>query len=235
MPPQRRDVPKPTPYNPLDERNLGRAIREEMERQPVRPVPPERFLGAGLYALYYVGHLAIYEGVNDADCTTPIYVGKAEAGTSSYGTFVEGTETTNLHDRIRAHMNSIRQATENLLVGDFRVRYLVTSDVHIVLGEAGLLQAFAPVLWNTVVTGFGINAPGSGRERQRKSRWDTLHPGRGRAAGRPENELSSEELTRLVRRAIDARLAGEPTPEEVLAERPDLDEGIGDDEAVSTD
>lgn len=235
MPPRRRDVLKPAPYNPLDERNLGRAIREEMERQPVHPVVPERFAGAGLYALYYIGNLDVYRGISDADCTTPIYVGKAEAGTSSYGTFVEGTETTNLYDRIRAHMNSVRQAKENLLVEDFRVRYLVTSDVHIVLGEAGLLQAFAPVLWNTVVTGFGINAPGAGRGGQRKSRWDTLHPGRRRAVDRPNNELSIEELTRLVRRAIGARLAGEPPPDDVLAERPDLDEGIGEDDGLHRD
>jgi hypothetical protein len=235
VPPRRRQALKPTPYNPLDERNLGRAIREEMERQPVHPVPPDRFMGAGLYALYYVGRLVIYDGINDRECITPIYVGKAEAGTSSYGTFVEGTETTNLYDRIRAHMNSIRQAPENLSVDDFRVRYLVTSDVHIVLGEAGLLQAFAPVLWNTVVTGFGINAPGAGRGLQRKSRWDTLHPGRARASGRPDNELSVEELTQMVRRAIAARLSGEPAPADVLAEHPDLDEGIGDDEVSTRD
>lgn len=234
MPPRRRDALKPVPYNPLDERNLGRAIREEMDRQPVRPVPPERFMGAGLYAFYYVGDLDLYYGINDPSCTTPIYVGKAEAGTSSYGTFVEGTETTNLYDRIRTHSHSIRQARENLIVEHFRVRYLVTRDVHIVLGEAGLLQAFAPVLWNTVVTGFGINAPGSGRARQRRSRWDTLHPGRPRATGRPDNELSAEELTQLVRRAIDARLAGRPTPVEVLAEQPDLDEGIAEDESRPT-
>ncbi|MGH8907484.1 MAG: Eco29kI family restriction endonuclease [Egibacteraceae bacterium] len=207
----------PEPYNPLSEANLARAIREELERQPLHPLPLSSFWGAGLYALYYIGGLPFYAGVNDPACVTPIYIGKAAAGRSPYGAFVEGARTKKLFNRVHDHVRSIEEAYTNLSLTDFRVRYLVTSDVHIVLGEAGLLQAYAPVLWNTVVTGFGINQPGAGRRGQRKSRWDTLHPGRPRAEGREPNEKSVEELTDMVRKAIEARSRGEGVPVDVVA------------------
>lgn len=236
MPPRRRAEPlRPSAYDPLSERNLGRAIREELERQPVHPLPPPRFMGAGLYALYYVGPLPVYEGINSETCDVPIYVGKAEAGTSSYGLLIEGSETFNLYNRIRAHYNSVRQASANLSPDHFLVRYLVTGDIHIVLGEAGLLNAYAPVLWNTVLTGFGINAPGSGRRDQRRSRWDTIHPGRKRAERRPPNELTVEALTDLVRTAIDARLSGEAVPEEVLAPTAEQEVGLSSGEQEDND
>jgi len=213
----------PEPYNPLSEVNLARAIREELERQPSHQLPPQAFWGAGLYALYYVGDLALYEGLNDSACVTPIYIGKAAAGRRSFGAFIKGSKTRKLLNRIHDHVRSIEEAHTNLSLMDFRVRYLVTSDVHIVLGEAGLLQAYAPVLWNTVVTGFGINQPGAGRTGQRKSRWDTLHPGRPRAEGREPNAKSVEELTAMVRLAIEARLKGESIPADVVADEIDLD------------
>ncbi|MGH8931456.1 MAG: Eco29kI family restriction endonuclease [Egibacteraceae bacterium] len=216
------EYPHPEPYNPLSEVNLARAIREELERQPIHQLLLQAFWGAGLYALYYVGDLPLYEGVNDPACVTPIYVGKAAAGRSSYGVFIEGSKTRKLLNRVHDHLRSIEEAHTNLSLMDFRVRYLVTSDVHIVLGEAGLLQAYAPVLWNTVVTGFGINQPGAGRTGQRKSRWDTLHPGRPRAEGRELNEKSVEELTAMVRKAIEARANGGGVAAGAVADEADV-------------
>jgi hypothetical protein len=37
-------------------------------------------------------------------------------------------------------------------------------------------------LWNTALDGFGINDPGKGRQEQKPSDWDVLHPGRTYAA-----------------------------------------------------
>lgn len=48
---------------------------------PVQPIPPmERFEGAGIYALYYIGKQGIYKNfqeINRLACNQPIYVGKA--------------------------------------------------------------------------------------------------------------------------------------------------------------
>ena len=196
-------IPAPEPYNPLSEDSLSESLRRKLEEQPLLPCPPPAFRGAGLYALYYVGNLAIYAALKQHDPPAPIYVGKAEAGSSSYGRPNSGTEATKLLDRIKEHARSIRQATENLRIEDFQVRYLVLNDAWIVLGESALLQAYYPVLWNTFVTGFGSNAAGADRKNGR-SIWDTLHGGRPRARRLPPNRSYTQgEADQLVVEAVD--------------------------------
>jgi hypothetical protein len=193
----------PKAYNPLSEDSLSESLRRKLEEQPILPLPPPAFRGAGLYALYYVGGLTLYADLKRHDPPVPIYVGKAEAGSSSYGRPHSGTDATKLWDRIKDHTRSIRQATENLRTEDFQVRYLVMSDAWIVLGESALLQAYYPVLWNTFVTGLGSNPAGADR-RNGRSIWDTLHGGRSRAAHLPPNRYyTREEADQLVVTAVE--------------------------------
>lgn len=202
-------IPAPEAYNPLSEESLSESLRRKIEEQPLASFPPQAFRGAGLYALYYVGDLPIYSTLKQHDPPVPIYVGKAEAGSSSYGRPLSGTDATKLSDRIKDHARSIRQATENLRTEDFRVRYLVLSDAWIVLGESALLQAYYPVLWNTFVTGFGSNAAGTDR-RNGRSIWDTLHGGRPRAGRLPPNRsYTRPEADQLVISAVEVFLAWE--------------------------
>lgn len=51
-----------------------------------------------------------------------------------------------------------------------------------------------------MVGGFGIHHVGGGRARQRRSEWDTLHPGREWVdrLDLPPNTLSEEEILRQV-------------------------------------
>jgi hypothetical protein len=204
---QPSEVPAPESYNPLSEDSLSESLRRKIEEQPLLPFPPPVFRGAGLYALYYVGDLPLYAPLKQHDPQIPIYVGKAEAGSSSYGRPLSGGDGTKLLNRIKDHARSIRQATENLCTEDFQVRYLVLSDAWIVLGESGLLQAYYPVLWNTFVTGFGSNAAGIDRQNGR-SIWDTLHGGRHRAANlRPNRYYTREEADQLVTAAAKLSLA----------------------------
>ncbi|MFE6932458.1 Eco29kI family restriction endonuclease [Streptomyces sp. NPDC057699] len=177
MAPSPDDVTSPQ-FNPLGLDLLGRNIREEMDGRPRVPLDKVKpFPGAGLYALYYIGDLKIYEGLKGRDI--PIYVGKASAGDSSYGDPSNMAER-KLFGRIRDHRRSINEAA-NLDASHFDVRSLTLDDIWIVLGERALLRAYSPVLWNTVMTGFGGNPPGQGR-RNARSVWDSLHPGRKRAA-----------------------------------------------------
>lgn len=46
-----------TPYNPLDKRNLGVSVADALLERPILPLPPaDSFVGAGIYAIYYVGN-----------------------------------------------------------------------------------------------------------------------------------------------------------------------------------
>ena len=85
-----------------------------------------------------------------------------------------------LHRRLQEHAESI-DAASNLNLPDFRCRWLVLDPVWVGLTEQVLLAQYQP-LWNVVVDGFGNHDPGAGRRNQRRSRWDTLHPGRAWAS-----------------------------------------------------
>jgi hypothetical protein len=172
--------------------------------------PPGPFPGAGLYALYYTGGLSLYQPLRDVQ--VPIYVGKAEAGNSSYGDPPDQTQPS-LYQRIaNKHAGSVGEVARshggNVRPEDFEVRYLLLDDVWIVLGERALLRAYAPVLWNTLMPGFGANPPGTARNNAR-SIWDTIHPGRERAGQLCNRRLTRAEMEDRVRRGIDISLMSE--------------------------
>jgi len=104
------------------------------------------------------------------------------------------------------HWKSVRMVG-NLNSADFYCRYLVTDDIWIPLGESLLIERFQP-LWNVLIEGFGIHDPGSGRQKQVCSMWDTLHPGRKLAATLPPNPKNAAVLKEL----IADFFAGRPVP-----------------------
>ncbi len=191
-------------YNPLDKIHLAESIGRAMQEQPVHPLPPESFTGAGVYAIYYTGGFACYGAVADAECVMPIYVGIAlpEGGrTGAQGLTTSALTTRKLFDRLRQHGRSI-EAADNLAPEDFRCRYLLLDDIWIPLAEAYLIQLHRPV-WNTdIVSGFGIHAPGKGRKDQKRSLWDELHPGRGHAAERPAATMNADDISRRIERYL---------------------------------
>ena len=72
----------PRPFNPLSKPNLANSIVTELlKRAPVPLEELDRFDGAGVYAIYYVGDFAPYAPLSKANRNTrwraPIYVGKA--------------------------------------------------------------------------------------------------------------------------------------------------------------
>lgn len=189
---------KNAPYNPLDKIRLAESVANAILQRPVEPLPPtECFAGAGVYALYYVGDFPAYRAIaasnRDGRFEQPIYVGKAiPEGGRRGGLRLQETRTTALFRRLTEHAESIRQV-ENISLGDFFCRYLVVDDIWIPLGEALLIQRFEPV-WNTKLDGFGNHDPGSGRYNQKRSPWDTVHPGRRWAMKCGENDRSAEQI-----------------------------------------
>ncbi|QFZ74289.1 Eco29kI family restriction endonuclease [Streptomyces fagopyri] len=202
-------------FNPLGLAHLSQNLRGALEDRPkVSLTGLQPFAGAGLYALYYRGDLPIYQRLSETD--VPLYVGKAEAGNSSYGD-PPNEQKPKLYDRIDKHRTSISEA-QNLSASDFDVRYVVLDDVWIVLGERALLRSYSPVLWNTLLTGFGSNTPGRARTNPR-SFWDTLHPGRPRAANNLCNRLlTRDEVETRVQEGISVSLMTfGPARDEALA------------------
>lgn len=164
--------------------------------------PPVRFIGGGVYALYYLGGYELYSNVskrNQADCKYPIYVGKAVPPGWRTGR-IGLSETPDLHNRLREHNRSIQQA-KNLQSAEFKCRFMILNDVEsdlVVPVEASLIRQFRP-LWNMIVDGFGNHDPGSGRYNQAKSEWDILHPGRIWAERLSGSDQNLSDIVRNVR------------------------------------
>ena len=56
-----------TPYNPLDKRHLGEQVAEALLAQDILSLPPSRFIGAGVYALYYIGDHPAYAALAEVN------------------------------------------------------------------------------------------------------------------------------------------------------------------------
>ncbi len=190
------------PYNPLDKLRLGESVAKALLARPVVPLPiSEPFAGAGIYAIYYAGKFSPYRKNSEKNVnnqwTAPIYVGKAvPPGARKRGYGLDQSPGDVLYRRLREHAESIQQA-ENLLISEFRCRYLIVDDIWIPLGESLLISMFSP-LWNQSLDGFGNHDPGAGRYNQQRSAWDVIHPGRPWAARLKPNSRSEEEILRSI-------------------------------------
>jgi len=195
------------PYNPLDKRNLGVSVADALLARPVVDLPPpDRFIGAGIYAIYYAGDFAPYAPISSANAKgnfgKPIYVGKAvPAGARKGGFGLDADPGTVLYNRLAEHAQSIKQASTNLNLADFKCRYLVVDDIWIPLGESLLIQMFTPI-WNHVVDGFGNHDPGGGRYNQQRSPWDMIHPGRSWAEKCQPNLKTEDQIIASITDAL---------------------------------
>jgi hypothetical protein len=161
-----------TPYNPLAKENLGKSVADALLERSLGPLPPqERFIAAGIYAIYYHGPFKLYAPLVEKNraaakrglAETPIYIGKAvPAGARKGSVGPNGAPRSILYDRLCEHANSIRAARSTLRLRDFSCRYVAVDNIWIPLAESILIEMFNP-LWNKVVDGFGLHSPGKGR------------------------------------------------------------------------
>ena len=196
------DIPVLSPFNPLDKRNLAESVTDAMLAQPVKPLPPQPFIGAGIYAIYYTGQFPLYQKI--ASCNDgglfqqPIYVGKAvPAGARKGGLGLDAEPGQTLYNRLCDHAKSMAEAN-NLESSSFFCRFLAVDDIWIPLAESLLIERFSP-LWNMVLDGFGNHDPGKGRYNQQKSPWDTIHPGRTWADRLQPNTCDALRIEALVK------------------------------------
>lgn len=139
------NIPVLTPYNPLDKRHLGEQVAEALLEQDVQPLPPSRFIGAGVYALYYIGDFPTYAALTevnkDDQYLYPIYVSKAvPEGARKGGQGEDVDPGTALYKRLNDHAKSIEAAT-NLDLADFRCRFLAVDDIWIPLAESMVIES----------------------------------------------------------------------------------------------
>lgn len=149
---------------------------------PVQPVPPvEKFEGAGVYALYYIGKMQLYKPLylmNRLEYKQPVYVGKA-VPSGWRQSRISDSSTFELYKRLTDHAKSL-SAANNLEVSDFLCRFMIMEGgAQSIIGavEAALIRYYKP-LWNCLIDGFGNHDPGKGRYEQARSGWDLIHPGR---------------------------------------------------------
>lgn len=195
------EIPVIEPYNPLDKRNIAKSIAEELMRHNPQALPPSPFIGAGVYAIFYVGNNEIYKKMAEYNrshnCAYPIYVGKAvPQGARKGGMGLGDDQGPALKSRLGDHAKSISEACD-LDIQDFKCRFIVVDDIWIPLAESLIIAKYKPI-WNNIIDGFGNHDPGKGRKLQEKSQWDILHPGRKWAAKLAQGPKNQEELRRLV-------------------------------------
>ncbi len=193
-------IPILQPYNPLDKRHLGEQVAEALLAQDIQPLPPNKFKGAGVYAIYYIGKFdaynALFEVNKNNQYSCPIYVGKAVPSGARKGGQGDNVDPgLALYNRLSDHAKSITEA-KNLNLSDFRCRYLAVDDIWIPLAESMIIERFKPV-WNCLLEGFGNHDPGKGRTNGKMSPWDRFHPGRSWAKNlqpfpKSETELKNE-------------------------------------------
>lgn len=152
---------------------------------PVCAFPPKgRFVGAGVYALYYIGKTGLYgkfgQEINREEYRLPIYIGKAEPSGWRQSRSTENEKTGGkLFDRLCQHARSVASA-RNLDVADFTCRLMILEGPVVAMiasVEAALIAMHRP-LWNSVIDGFGNHNPGKKRFSGMLTQWDALHPGR---------------------------------------------------------
>jgi hypothetical protein len=178
-------------YSPVAPGEPARSVMNALLRQECGPLPPvAEFPGAGLYALYYAAISPHTASWLNSTVVRPVR-GRSTSGRQ----FLQ---------RLREHSESIDLAC-NLELSDFACRYLIVDPFWIAPGERLLIRTFRP-LWNVVVDGFGNHDPGSGRVRQARSSWDTLHPGRKWAELLRAQARSQKEIAQSVLRELEATL-----------------------------
>lgn len=184
-------------FDPLALENIGVTLAVELVEQPLHDLPPQKFVGAGVYALYYTGKHSAYSQLvamnNQGGTRYPVYIGSAVRENAKQGFNPRPTTSTRLWTRLTHHAKSIQGAVHDpaFRLDDFQCRFLVLNDAHITLAESVLIATFRPA-WNGM--GFGSKVVGGPRSKQKASLWDALHPGRiGRPAGDAARQLEAQD------------------------------------------
>jgi hypothetical protein len=155
------------------------------------------FYGSGVYALYYVGELVPAYSVI-AKTETPVYIGKADPEVPFADTTREQGQE--LWKRLREHAKSIGKATSTLKEADFEYRYGTIQSGMQTAVEDFLIRFFSPI-WNDqtkICYGIGKHGDSSSTRRNKRSPWDTMHPGRPWADSAHADQIAKPDIEALI-------------------------------------
>ncbi len=182
-----------TIFDPSNPKIIGRFTALAMVAQPRRALGSlGRFYGSGVYAVYYVGAFPLYAPLSGSE--TPVYVGKAGPATQGARTAREQGER--LAARLNDHRKNIVKAGSTLGLDDFDARFLVVQSGWETAAEDYLIHLFRPI-WNNetdVLYGLGKHGDSATTRANKRSPWDSLHPGRAWAEATKEDARSQARI-----------------------------------------
>jgi hypothetical protein len=164
-------------FDPANPKVVGRFIALALVAQQRYPLnEATRFYGSGIYAIYYKGKYPLYAPISGSE--TPIYVGQAAPAINNARTPQEQGDR--LSRRLGDHRKNIGLAKSTLNLDDFEYRSLVIQSGWETAAEDYLIHLFHPI-WNSetnIIYGLGKHGDDSKTRANKRSPWDTLHPGR---------------------------------------------------------
>ncbi len=181
-------------FDPSNPKIIGRFTALAMVAQTRHPLEAiRRFYGSGVYAIYYTGCYPLYLPLSGSE--SPLYVGKAGPATGGARTAREQGER--LAARLNDHRKNISKAASTLNIGDFQVRFLVVQSGWETAAEDYLIHLFRPI-WNSevdILYGLGKHGDDPVTRANKRSPWDTLHPGRRWAEATKEDARSEDRIS----------------------------------------
>ncbi|MGF1549854.1 MAG: Eco29kI family restriction endonuclease [Sphingomonadaceae bacterium] len=190
-------------FDPSNPKVVGRFVSLALvaqKRHPLQEIP--RTYGSGVYAIYYTGEFPLYAPISRTE--TPIYVGQAAPNRRGAKTARE--QGPKLSSRLHEHRKNIAKAVETLRLSDFEFRSLVVQSGWETAAEDYLIHLFDPV-WNSqtsIVYGIGKHGDAATTRANKRSPWDTLHPGRKWAAESAEDAKTVQQIQGELQRHFNA-------------------------------
>ncbi|MCC5838979.1 MAG: Eco29kI family restriction endonuclease [Opitutales bacterium] len=166
------------------------------EMRPLVELETCPFYGSGVYAVYFVGGgMPVYQPLSGSE--TPLYVGKADPKNPQ----AESTEEQGvaLYSRLREHAKNI--AKTDLRLEDFRYRASPIQSGMQMAVEDFMIRLFRPI-WNKqtkICFGLGKHGDRATTRANKRSPWDTLHPGRHWAADTTEDQMLRTDIEAKIR------------------------------------
>jgi hypothetical protein len=160
-------------------------------RLELKELSENAFYGSGIYAIYYTGNsFPAYAPLSGSE--TPIYVGKANPVDPYAETTVQQGLST--FKRLSEHKKTIEAGGFD--PADFQYRCASVQSGLQDAVEGFLIRLFTP-LWNketSIAHGFGKHGDASTTRANRRSPWDTLHPGRRWAESTTEDQVTKDRI-----------------------------------------
>lgn len=161
------------------------------EKLSLEEVSNNPFWGSGVYAIYYRGkRVSAYTPISQTE--TPIYVGMS-APTNAFAETIEA-QGQSLFRRLKQHAKNI--AKTGLPLSDFTYRAATIQSGMQASVEEFMIRLFRPI-WNKdvgVCHGLGKHGDSAKTRANKRSPWDTMHPGRKWAAKTLRNQKERHEI-----------------------------------------